>query len=167
MEHFKDSSYYRMNSSGSIKVHSLCRKSYNSLAVLFWKKLFVVPLHILKVPSFPKAHVTWWQITTALICWKITNLRAFLDDLSCIQICSLSFLNTLHVKSRSRKCFGLRQSYPSPSPLFCFIAYPAGQESLTPPSLQELTRKCLIILSPVSEIELFAYSEIIFRHTRT
>lgn len=117
-----DSSYYRMNSSGPVKVHSLCRKSNNSLAVSFWKMLFVVTLHILKVQRFPKVPVTWWPVIKALICWKITNLRAFLDDLNSIQIWSFSFFNTLHVKCRSRKCFVLRQSYLSPSPLSSFIA---------------------------------------------
>lgn len=117
-----DSSYCRMNSSGSMKVHSLCRRSYNSLAVLFWKKLFVVTLHIFKVESFPKASETWWPITKALICWKITNLRAFLDDLSYIQICSFSFFNTLYMKCGLRKGFVPRKNYPSPSPLFSLIA---------------------------------------------
>lgn len=137
------SSYCRINSSGSIKIHSLCRKSYNSLAVLFWKEYFVVTLHILKVWSFPKAHVTWWPIIKALICWKITNLRAFLDDLNYIQIWSFSFFNPLHVKSRSRKRFSLRQSNPltSSSLLYCIIQQVKKILSLLPSFMTRTHKK--------------------------
>lgn len=48
----------------------------------------------------------------ALIWWKITNLRAFLGNLSYIQICSFSFFNTLHVKSSSRKGFWPKTKLP-------------------------------------------------------
>jgi len=53
-----DSSCCKLNSSGSIKIHSLCKKSYISVAFLFWKKLSVTTLHHLKVQSFLKADLT-------------------------------------------------------------------------------------------------------------
>lgn len=66
----------------------------------------------LESSKLPKGPCDLMANNKALIWWKITNLRAFLGDLSYIQICSFSFFNTVHVKSSSRKGFWPKTKLP-------------------------------------------------------
>lgn len=104
-----DFSHCKLNSSGYIKIHSLCRKSYISRAILFCKKLSVCTLHNLKFQCFLRVTLTWWTKGKTVTLEEEKKLRAFLGDLSQFQICSLSLFNTMLMKSRLRNAFSLWQ----------------------------------------------------------